>query len=172
VSINERENLPEEVRQGVTYRNLDVRLRIANELIVTEEEPHTTKAAKQKAEELGLNLLGVRGSGIDGRITLKDVRGAATRVGWPKGTLQGPRSAITKRQRIAPQGPLPVYWSGSSFDSLSSSSSGSSFDSWSGSTQLQFETSGGSVGSSTILKRNPWGTLRFAPLWGWPSLVG
>src|SRR5215204_891174 len=33
-----------------------------------------------------------------------------------------------------------------------------------GSPQLQSETSGGSVGSSTILKRNPWGTLRFAPL--------
>jgi pyruvate/2-oxoglutarate dehydrogenase complex dihydrolipoamide acyltransferase (E2) component len=52
-------------------------LRIASELIVTEEEPLTTKAAKQKAEELGLNLSGVRGSGVDGRSTLKDVKGAA-----------------------------------------------------------------------------------------------
>src|SRR5215208_358267 len=33
------------------------------------------------------------------------------------------------------------------------------------STQLQSETLGGSAGSSTILKRNPSGTFRFAPLW-------
>lgn len=32
VSGAERENLPEEVRRGVTYRNFSVRLRIASEL--------------------------------------------------------------------------------------------------------------------------------------------
>ena len=32
VSGTERENLPEEVRRGVTYRNVSVRLRIASEL--------------------------------------------------------------------------------------------------------------------------------------------
>ena len=46
---------------------------------MTEEEPHTTKAAKQKAEELGLNLSGVKVSGVDERSTLKDVKGAAQR---------------------------------------------------------------------------------------------
>ena len=33
VSGTERKNLPDEVRRGVTYRNLSVRLRIATELI-------------------------------------------------------------------------------------------------------------------------------------------
>lgn len=33
VSGSERENLPEEVRRGVTYRNVSVRLRIASELV-------------------------------------------------------------------------------------------------------------------------------------------
>ena len=73
VSVNERENLPEEVRQGVTYHNISVRSRIASELVAPEEEPYATKAARQKAERLGVDLHKVRGSGADGRITHKDV---------------------------------------------------------------------------------------------------
>ena len=73
VSANERENLPEEVRQGVTYQNISVRSRIASELVAPKEEPHATNAARQKAERLGVDLHEVRGSGADGRITLKDV---------------------------------------------------------------------------------------------------
>ena len=76
VSANERKNLPEEVQQDVTYRNVDVRLHIASEL-VTAEEPDATKAAKQMAKELGVDLYKVRGSGADGRITYEDVRRAA-----------------------------------------------------------------------------------------------
>jgi pyruvate/2-oxoglutarate dehydrogenase complex dihydrolipoamide acyltransferase (E2) component len=73
VSVNERENLPEEVRPGVTYQDISVRSRIASELVAPEEEPHATNAARQKAERLGVDLHEVRGSGADGRITLKDV---------------------------------------------------------------------------------------------------
>ena len=73
VSVNERENLPEEVRQGVTYQNISVRSRIASELVAPEEEPYATKAARQKADRLGVDLHEVRGSGMDGRITYKDV---------------------------------------------------------------------------------------------------
>ena len=73
VSVNERNALPEEVRQGVTYQNISVRARIASELVAPEEEPHATNAAMQKAERLGVELHEVRGSGVDGLITLKDV---------------------------------------------------------------------------------------------------
>jgi pyruvate/2-oxoglutarate dehydrogenase complex dihydrolipoamide acyltransferase (E2) component len=73
VSVNERENLPEEIRQGVTYHNISVRSRIASELVAPEEEPYATNAARQKAERLGVDLHEVRGSGADGRITYKDV---------------------------------------------------------------------------------------------------
>jgi pyruvate/2-oxoglutarate dehydrogenase complex dihydrolipoamide acyltransferase (E2) component len=76
VSINERKNLPEKVQQGVTYRHVSVRSRIASELVATEEEPYATNAARQKAERLGLDLHEVRGSGVNGRITYKDVRRA------------------------------------------------------------------------------------------------
>ena len=73
VSVNERKNLPEEVRQGVTYQHINVRSRIASELVAPEEEPYATNAARQKAERLGVDLHEVRGSGVDGRITYKDV---------------------------------------------------------------------------------------------------
>ena len=73
VSANERKNLPEVVRQGVTYQNISVRSRIASELVAPEEEPYATNAARQKADRLGVDLHEVRGSGADGRITLKDV---------------------------------------------------------------------------------------------------
>jgi pyruvate/2-oxoglutarate dehydrogenase complex dihydrolipoamide acyltransferase (E2) component len=73
VSVNERKNLPEKVQQGVTYRDVSVRSRIASELVAPEEEPDATKAARQKAERLGVDLQEVRGSGVDGRITYKDV---------------------------------------------------------------------------------------------------
>lgn len=76
VSANERKNLPEEVQQDVTYRNVDVRLHIASALVTT-EEPDATKAAKQMAKELEVDLYKVRGSGADGRITYEDVRRAA-----------------------------------------------------------------------------------------------
>ena len=73
VSVNERENLPEEVRQGVTYQNISVRSRITSELVVPEEKPYATNAARQKAERLRVDLHEVRGSGVDGRITYKGV---------------------------------------------------------------------------------------------------
>ena len=73
VSLNERKNLPEKVRQGVTYHEVSVRSRIASELVAPEEEPDATNAARQKAERLGVDLHEVRGSGVDGLITLKDV---------------------------------------------------------------------------------------------------
>jgi pyruvate/2-oxoglutarate dehydrogenase complex dihydrolipoamide acyltransferase (E2) component len=73
VSVNERKNLPEKVRQGVTYHEVSVRSRIASELVAPEEEPDATNAARQKAERLGVDLHEVRGSGVDGRITYKDV---------------------------------------------------------------------------------------------------
>ncbi len=44
-----------------------------------EKELNTTKAAKRKAEELGVDLSTVAGSGPDGRITLKDVKSVAQR---------------------------------------------------------------------------------------------
>jgi pyruvate/2-oxoglutarate dehydrogenase complex dihydrolipoamide acyltransferase (E2) component len=73
VSVNERKNLPEEIRQGVTYHNISIRSRIASELVATEEKPDASNAARQKAERLGVNLHEVRGSGMGGRITYKDV---------------------------------------------------------------------------------------------------
>ncbi len=83
MSVNERKNLPEEVQQGVTYRDVSVRLHIASELAEIEEEPDATEAAEQKAEDLGVNLSEIRGSGVDGRITYKDVIRAAQQR--PKG---------------------------------------------------------------------------------------
>jgi pyruvate/2-oxoglutarate dehydrogenase complex dihydrolipoamide acyltransferase (E2) component len=73
VSVNERKNLPEEVWQGVTYRNISVLSRIASELVAPEEKPYAMNAARQKADRLGVDLHEVRGSGVDGRITYKDV---------------------------------------------------------------------------------------------------
>ena len=77
VSVNERKNLPEKVRQGVTYHNISVRSRIASELVASEEEPYATNAARQKAERLGVDLSEVEGSGSGGRITVTDVVKAA-----------------------------------------------------------------------------------------------
>jgi pyruvate/2-oxoglutarate dehydrogenase complex dihydrolipoamide acyltransferase (E2) component len=77
VSANERKNLPEKVQQGVTYRDVRVQSRIASELVATEEEPYATHAARQKAEQLGVDLSEVEGSGAGGRITLTDVVQAA-----------------------------------------------------------------------------------------------
>jgi hypothetical protein len=37
VSVNERKNLPEKVREGVTYHDVSVRSRIASKLVATEE---------------------------------------------------------------------------------------------------------------------------------------
>ena len=44
---------------------------------VEEEEPNATDAARQKAEQLGVDLSQVEGSGAGGRITVKDVAKAA-----------------------------------------------------------------------------------------------
>jgi pyruvate/2-oxoglutarate dehydrogenase complex dihydrolipoamide acyltransferase (E2) component len=77
VSVNERKNLPEKVRQCVTYHNISVRSRIASELVAPEEEPYATNAARQKAERLGVDLSEVEGSGSGGRITVTDVVKAA-----------------------------------------------------------------------------------------------
>lgn len=46
VSGTERENLPEKVRRGVTYRNFSLRLRIATELVET--EPDLWEKAKEE----------------------------------------------------------------------------------------------------------------------------
>ena len=43
----------------------------------TEEEPDATEAARQKAEELGVELSEIEGSGAGGRITVRDVASAA-----------------------------------------------------------------------------------------------
>jgi pyruvate/2-oxoglutarate dehydrogenase complex dihydrolipoamide acyltransferase (E2) component len=43
----------------------------------TEEEPDATDAARQKAEQLGVDLSEIEGSGAGGRITVKDVVSAA-----------------------------------------------------------------------------------------------
>jgi pyruvate/2-oxoglutarate dehydrogenase complex dihydrolipoamide acyltransferase (E2) component len=40
---------------------------------VEEDEPDATDAARQKAEQLGVDLSQVKGSGAGGRITVKDV---------------------------------------------------------------------------------------------------
>jgi pyruvate/2-oxoglutarate dehydrogenase complex dihydrolipoamide acyltransferase (E2) component len=40
--------------------------------------PDITKAARRKAEALGVDLSNVPGSGIGGRITIRDVVGAAS----------------------------------------------------------------------------------------------
>ena len=77
VSVNERKNLPEKVRQGVTYHEVSVRSRIASELVAPEEEPDATNVARQKAERLGVDLSEVEGSGSGGRITVTDVVKAA-----------------------------------------------------------------------------------------------
>ena len=77
VSVNERKNLPEKIRQGVTYHDISVRSRIASELVAPEEEPYATNAARQKAERLGVDLSEVEGSGSGGRITVTDVVKAA-----------------------------------------------------------------------------------------------
>jgi pyruvate/2-oxoglutarate dehydrogenase complex dihydrolipoamide acyltransferase (E2) component len=42
-----------------------------------EEVPDATEAARQKADELGVDLSQVKGSGAGGRITIKDVQSAA-----------------------------------------------------------------------------------------------
>jgi pyruvate/2-oxoglutarate dehydrogenase complex dihydrolipoamide acyltransferase (E2) component len=42
-----------------------------------EQGPDATKAAKQKAQELGVDLSQVEGSGSEGRVTVKDVTSAA-----------------------------------------------------------------------------------------------
>jgi len=39
----------------------------------SEEEPNATNAARRKAEELGVDLSDVQGSGAGGLITIKDV---------------------------------------------------------------------------------------------------
>jgi pyruvate/2-oxoglutarate dehydrogenase complex dihydrolipoamide acyltransferase (E2) component len=43
-----------------------------------EEEPNATQAARQKAVQLGVDLSQVEGTGSEGRITVKDVRDAAS----------------------------------------------------------------------------------------------
>jgi pyruvate/2-oxoglutarate dehydrogenase complex dihydrolipoamide acyltransferase (E2) component len=43
----------------------------------SEEEPDATDAAMQKAEQLGVDLSEIEGSGAGGRITVKDVMSAA-----------------------------------------------------------------------------------------------
>ena len=42
-----------------------------------EEEPDATEAAKRKAQELGVDLSQVEGTGAEGRTTVKDVTSAA-----------------------------------------------------------------------------------------------
>jgi pyruvate/2-oxoglutarate dehydrogenase complex dihydrolipoamide acyltransferase (E2) component len=46
-----------------------------------EEEPNATQAAMQKAEQLGVDLSQIEGSGAEGRITVRDVVSAANNQG-------------------------------------------------------------------------------------------
>jgi pyruvate/2-oxoglutarate dehydrogenase complex dihydrolipoamide acyltransferase (E2) component len=48
-----------------------------HEEATSRQQPQATSGASQKAEELGVDLSEVEGTGPDGRITLKDVKGAA-----------------------------------------------------------------------------------------------
>jgi pyruvate dehydrogenase E2 component (dihydrolipoamide acetyltransferase) len=41
------------------------------------DDPYATTAAKERAEELGVDLANVTGSGLNGRITVSDVEAAA-----------------------------------------------------------------------------------------------
>jgi pyruvate/2-oxoglutarate dehydrogenase complex dihydrolipoamide acyltransferase (E2) component len=41
------------------------------------DDPAATKAAKERAEELGVDLANVTGTGLNGRITVGDVEAAA-----------------------------------------------------------------------------------------------
>jgi pyruvate/2-oxoglutarate dehydrogenase complex dihydrolipoamide acyltransferase (E2) component len=64
------------------------------------KELHTTKAAKRKAEELGVDLSNVAGSGPDGRITLYDVKSAVQKsrffIRLPRGTFSPPFTGLPK----------------------------------------------------------------------------
>jgi cold shock CspA family protein len=51
--------------------------RISPEELITEGEVNATDAARQKAQELGVNLSQVQGTGAEGRITVRDVVRAA-----------------------------------------------------------------------------------------------
>jgi pyruvate/2-oxoglutarate dehydrogenase complex dihydrolipoamide acyltransferase (E2) component len=42
-----------------------------------DDDPNATKAAKERAEELGVDLANVTGTGLNGRITVGDVEDAA-----------------------------------------------------------------------------------------------
>jgi pyruvate/2-oxoglutarate dehydrogenase complex dihydrolipoamide acyltransferase (E2) component len=42
-----------------------------------DDDPAATKAAKERAEELGVDLASVTGTGLNGRITVGDVEDAA-----------------------------------------------------------------------------------------------
>jgi pyruvate/2-oxoglutarate dehydrogenase complex dihydrolipoamide acyltransferase (E2) component len=42
-----------------------------------QQQPDATEAARQKAQELGVDLSQVQGSGANGRITVRDVQAAA-----------------------------------------------------------------------------------------------
>jgi pyruvate/2-oxoglutarate dehydrogenase complex dihydrolipoamide acyltransferase (E2) component len=42
-----------------------------------QEQPNSTQAAENKAQEMGVDLSQVEGSGAQGRITVRDVIGAA-----------------------------------------------------------------------------------------------
>ncbi len=42
-----------------------------------QEQPNATRAAENKAQEMGVDLSQVQGSGVQGRITVRDVIGAA-----------------------------------------------------------------------------------------------
>jgi uncharacterized protein YjbI with pentapeptide repeats len=65
------------------YPDSEGLLRLANEALqrarsaAIEEEPDATDAARQKAQELGVDLSQLEGSGAGGRITVKDVVSAA-----------------------------------------------------------------------------------------------
>jgi pyruvate/2-oxoglutarate dehydrogenase complex dihydrolipoamide acyltransferase (E2) component len=42
-----------------------------------QQQPNATQAAKQKAQELGVDLNQVQGTGAEGRITVRDVTSAS-----------------------------------------------------------------------------------------------
>ena len=55
----------------------DSELRCRSWRTTTGDDPAATKAANERAEELGVDLASVTGTGLNGRITVGDVEDAA-----------------------------------------------------------------------------------------------
>lgn len=65
------ENQAEEIQ--TLARTLESRADTQDVVSEAEEEPEATEAAERKAEELGVDLSEIKGTGAEGRILVKDV---------------------------------------------------------------------------------------------------